>query len=117
MEDNKSFTVLPPHNNKMVWSILCTIFCCLVGGIAAIIYSSKSNSLYNAALISSDDSLRQSLYYQSEDKNKTAQTWITVSIICGIIAFLIQIIFGVGFLHSMIISTEGMLQHLIRKFP
>ena len=30
--------VLPPHSNKMAWSIICTLFCCLVGGIDVIIF-------------------------------------------------------------------------------
>ena len=76
---------LPPHNNKMVWAVLCTVFCCLVGGIIAIVYSSRSNGIYNNALIASDPALQQSLYYESEKANKTAQTWITISIIAGIL--------------------------------
>ena len=76
---------LPPHANKMMWSVLCTVFCCLLGGIFAIVYSSRSNGLYNSALVASDPTLQQSLYYQSEKANKTAQTWITISIIAGIL--------------------------------
>lgn len=78
---------LPPHNNKMVWAVLCTVFCCLLGGILAIVYSSKSNNLYNNALFTNDLSMQNTLYYQSEQANKTAQTWITVSIITGILGF------------------------------
>ena len=84
--------VLPPHSNKMVWAVLCTLFCCLVGGIVAIVYSAESNSLYNSALLTLNDQTRQNLYYESEKKNKTAQTWITVSIIFGciyLIAFMV----------------------------
>lgn len=33
-------------NNYLVWSILATIFCCLPFGIAAIVYSSKVDSLW-----------------------------------------------------------------------
>lgn len=81
---NTTFDILPPHSNKMVLSIICTIFCCLLGGIIAIVYSSKSNNLYNAAMCSNDVALRQSLYYQSVSCNKTATTWIIISIIVGI---------------------------------
>lgn len=35
-----------PPSNYMVWSILVTIFCCLIGGIVAIVYSSKVNFLW-----------------------------------------------------------------------
>lgn len=77
--------ILPPHNNRMAMSIICTLFCCLIGGIIAIINSSKSNSLYNSALISSDDSMKQNLYFQSEASNKTARTWIIVSLVVGAI--------------------------------
>ncbi|MBO4427383.1 MAG: CD225/dispanin family protein [Bacteroidales bacterium] len=74
------------HSNKMVWAILTTIFCCLVGGIVAIIYSSKSNSLYHSALLTTDDGLRNSLLLQSEEYNKKAGNWILVNIIFGFIA-------------------------------
>ena len=66
--------ILPPHNNRMAMSIICTIVCCLVGGIIAIVYSAKSNELYTSATVASDDSLKQSLYLQSEQKNRTART-------------------------------------------
>ncbi len=41
--------------NYLVWSILTTVFCCLPGGIVAIVYSGKVNTAlalgdYNAAL-------------------------------------------------------------------
>ena len=76
---------LPPHNNKMVWAVLSTVFCWLIGGIFAIVYASRSNGLYNNALIASDSALQQSLYYESERANKTAQTWITINIIAGLL--------------------------------
>ena len=85
-------TILPPHSNKMTMSIVVTIFCCLIGGIIAIINSSKSNELYNNAVMTSDEELKKSLYAQSEQKNKTAQTWITVSLVVGIVYALLMII-------------------------
>lgn len=84
--------IIPAHSNKMAMSIICTLFCCLIGGIIAIVNSSKSNSLYNQAMFSTDDVIKASLYQQSEKTNKTAQTWITVSIITGIIVYLAYII-------------------------
>ena len=88
----RSSFILPPHSNKMAMSIICTLFCCLIGGIIAIIYSSKTNNLYNSAMLSNDDSMKQNLYYQSEASNKTAKTWITISIICGVIYVIAVII-------------------------
>ena len=86
---NQPQYILPAHKNKMAMSIICALFCCLVGGIIAIINSSKSNNLYNSALMTNDDSLKQNLFMQSEDANKTAQTWITVSLIVGILYIVI----------------------------
>ena len=74
------------HSNKMVWAILTTIFCCLIGGIMAIIYSSKSNSLYHSALLTTDQGLQNNLLLQSEQYNKKAGNWILVNIIWGFIA-------------------------------
>lgn len=84
--------ILPPHKNRMVMSILCTLLCCQLGGIIAIVYSSKSNSAYNSALICVDDTSKSNLYYQSEQYNKTAKTWIIVSLITGIVAIVLYII-------------------------
>lgn len=81
----KSTFILPPHSNKMAMSVICTLFCCLIGGIIAIVNSSKSNNLYNSAMYTQDDSMKSALYYQSEAANKTAQTWITISLAFGAI--------------------------------
>lgn len=86
--------ILPPHKNKMAMSIICTLFCCLIGGIIAIINASKSNDQYNSAMYASDSSLKQNLYYQSEMSNKTAQTWITISLIVGLLYVIVMIILG-----------------------
>lgn len=94
-ETTTSKFLLPAHSNKMVLSVICTLFCCLIGGIIAIINSSKSNSLYNSAMFASDDALKQSLYYESEAKNKTAQTWITVSLVCGAVYMVGVVIFTI----------------------
>lgn len=87
--------ILPAHKNKMVLSILCTLFCCIIGGIVAIVHSSKSNSLYNNAMYASDSSVKQTLFLQSEEKNKKAQTWIVLSIVFGIIWELATVILAV----------------------
>ena len=88
----KSSYILPTHSNRMAMSIICTLFCCLIGGIIAIVNSSKSNNLYNSAMLSNDDSMKQNLYYQSEASNKTAKTWIIISLICGVIYVIVLII-------------------------
>ena len=95
--------ILPPHKNKMAMSIICTLFCCLIGGIVAIVYASKSNSLYESAMFASDNSLRQNLYFQSDMSNKTAQTWITISLITGLLYVILMIILAaVGALAEML---------------
>jgi len=38
----------PNVPNHLVWAILCTLFCCLPGGIVAIIYASKVDGLVAA---------------------------------------------------------------------
>ncbi len=98
----KSSFILPPHSNKMAISIICTLFCCLIGGIIAIVNSWKSNSLYNSAMLSTDDSMKSNLYYQSESSNKTAQTWITISLITGAVyVFAVIILAAAGVLADL----------------
>ena len=86
---------VPFHSNKLVMAILCTLFCCQIGGIIAIIYSARSNSTYRSAMFSPDDATRQSLYYQSEQENKTAKTWIIVSLCTGLAGVLAYVVYGV----------------------
>ena len=88
--------ILPAHSNKLALSIICTIFCCQIGGIVAIIYSSNSNSLYNSALHATDDDLRYSLYLQSEEKNRTARIWIIVSLAFGVLYMSILLILALA---------------------
>ena len=90
------------HSNKMVWAILTTIFCCLVGGIVALIYSSKSNSLYHSALLTTDQGLQNNLLMQSEEYNRKAGTWIWINIIFGFVAEGgLVILFWAGLLGSL----------------
>ena len=85
--------VLPPHNNLMIWSILATLFCCLVGGIVAIVYSANSNSAYRNAMITTDPALKQSLYNESEAENKKAKTWLWVSVGACLLIIIVYAIF------------------------
>ncbi len=90
--------ILPFHKNRLALAILCTLFCCQIGGIIAIVYAAKSNSSYRGAMYSQDDSTRQALYYQSEQENKTARTWIIVSIctgLAGVIAYIALVTLGI----------------------
>ena len=80
-----------PHSNLLVWSILVTIFCCMVAGIVAIVYSAQSNSYYTQFLSSSDQANRQTLYNESLRANKTAKTWIIISAVSGVIVLLLYL--------------------------
>jgi len=88
--------MIPIHSDKMVWAILVTIFCCLVGGIIAIVKSAQSNSLYNSAILARDNDVRNTLFAQSEEKNRSANTWIIISVIVGLSGVLVYILtFGI----------------------
>lgn len=89
---HQSSFMLPPHSNQMALAIICTLFCCLIGGIIAIVKSSQSNTLYNNAVLATDDSLKQDLYYQSEESNRTARTWIIISLIFGVLCIILPLI-------------------------
>ena len=91
---NSSGIIIPSHSNMMAMSIICTIFCCIIGGIIAIVNSSSSNSLYNSAILTENDDLKQSLLLQSEAKNRTAKIWIIISLVPGVLLWVIMF-FGV----------------------
>ena len=63
----------PKPDNYLVWSILVTVVCCLAGGIVAIIYSSKVNSLWD-----------QGRYNEAIEASSTAKTWCIVSAVVGV---------------------------------
>jgi hypothetical protein len=63
----------PP--NYLVFSILVTLFCCLIGGIIAIIYSAQVNSRW----MNRD-------YAGARRASQTAFTWCWVSLVIGLIA-------------------------------
>ena len=92
--------ILPPHSNKMLVSIICALLCFRLGGIIAIVHSAKSNNLYNTATLSPDDYTKQMLYYQSEASNKSAHTWIVISLIVAVIYWIIVIILVIAQLSS-----------------
>ena len=60
--------------NYMVGAILTTLFCCLIGGIVAIIYSSQVNT-----------KLAQGDVEGAKAASKSARTWIIVNLIAGLV--------------------------------
>ena len=58
--------------NHMVGAILTTIFCCLIGGIVAIVYASQVNT-----------KLAQGDIEGAKAASKSAQNWITASVAIG----------------------------------
>ena len=60
--------------NYMVWSILSTLFCCLIGGIVAIVYSSKVNT-----------KLAQGDIEGAKAASKAAKGWNIANLVVGFI--------------------------------
>lgn len=74
-------------NNHLAWSIITTVLCCQLGGIVAIVYSAKVDSLYNAGD-----------YIGADNASQTAKNWNIGSMIVGGIIGIIYMgamIFGV----------------------
>lgn len=74
----------PNINNYLIWSILCTIFCCLPCGIVGIVYSNKVNTALNMGNI--EEAIKSS---------KTAKTWNLVGTIVGAVIALIYILIAI----------------------
>lgn len=66
----------PMPNTYLIWSVLATIFCCLIPGIVAIIMSSSVSTKYFNGDIEG-----------AKRASRRAEIWIIVSIVCGIIWF------------------------------
>ncbi|HEY2738752.1 MAG TPA: CD225/dispanin family protein [Thermoanaerobaculia bacterium] len=64
----------------LVWSILVTVFCCLPGGIISIIFASKANS-----------AKRMGDFEAARLAAKQAKTWLTVSVVAGLLLGLLGI--------------------------
>jgi hypothetical protein len=75
--------------NYLVQAILVTLCCCLPGGIAAIVYASKVNSL-----------LDQGDYEGAVEASENAKKWCMISLVAGIIGNVVvgvlQFIAGAG---------------------
>lgn len=85
MENNNTVTRANSFVNKpdsyLVWSILSTVLCCMPFGIAAIVYSTKVDSLWN-----SGDELG------AQDASKKAKMWMLIAVGCGVLAYIIIVI-------------------------
>lgn len=71
--------------NHLVGAILTTIFCCQIGGIIAIIYAAQVNTKLACGDV---DGARAA--------SKTANTWIMVNIITGVLIGIIYFIAGMA---------------------
>lgn len=65
----------PMPSTYLIWSILCTIFCCFIPGIIAIIFSSQVSSKYYSGDIEG-----------AKKSSRLAQIWIIVSVVIGVLA-------------------------------
>ena len=66
--------------NYMIGSILTTLFCCLISGIVAIVYSSQVNT-----------KLAQGDIEGAKAASKTAKTWIIINLAIGLLYALLVI--------------------------
>jgi hypothetical protein len=70
-----------PPKNYLVWSILVTLFCCLIPGIVAIVFSAQVNGLW-----------AQGRYADAQRMSARAKTWVLVSAVLGLIVIVINVI-------------------------
>lgn len=77
----------PAVPNHMVLAILTTVFCCLIGGIIAIIYSAQVNT-----------KLAQGDIAGAQSASKTAMGWIIANIVIGLLGSL-------GYVILMVLAT------------
>ncbi|MGH9971877.1 MAG: CD225/dispanin family protein [Pyrinomonadaceae bacterium] len=73
-----------PPPNYLVPAILVTIFCCLPGGVASIIYASQVNSKYQAGDIAG-----------AEEASKKAKMWAMISAGAGLVLIVLVVILNV----------------------
>ncbi|TDB89307.1 CD225/dispanin family protein [Actinomadura sp. KC216] len=74
-----------PPPNYLVWTILATIFCCIPVGIVSIVFSSQVNSKWAAG--------DQAGAYKA---SKNAKTWLTVTVVLGLIAGVLSLIYNLS---------------------
>ena len=74
--------------NHLAWAILMTLFCCLPGGIVALVYASRVDSLVATGNID-----------QARDASDKARLWCLLSLftpIIGVLAYFLLMAMGVG---------------------
>ena len=86
-----------PPDNKLVWSILVTLFCCLPFGIVAIIKSAEVNSKWSAGDVAG-----------ANQAAADAGKWIKWSVIVSIVAAVIGIVFW-------ILSSSSAAERLLQR--
>ena len=89
-----------PPDNKLVWSILVTLFCCLPFGVVAIIKSAEVNSKWNAGDVAG-----------ANQSAAEAGRWIKWSVITAIIIDVLAVLLWfllVVVLAASSSSTNGM---------
>jgi len=62
--------------NYLVWAILCTLCCCLPGGIVSIVYSAKVDGLVASGYIE-----------QARDASNKAKMWAMISAGVGFVVY------------------------------
>ena len=88
-----------PPDNKLVWSILVTLFCCLPFGIVAIIKSAEVNSKWSSGDVAGANQA-------AADAGKWIKWSVIVGILGAVIGFLFWIVVVVGLAASS--NTSGM---------
>jgi len=71
----------PKPDNYLVWSILATLFCCLIPGIVAIVYAAQVDTKW-----------MMGDYAGAREAAKTARTWTLVAFILGLAGIIAYII-------------------------
>lgn len=82
-------------DNNLVWAILSTVFCCLPLGIIAVINSSKVDNLW-----------RVGEYAAAEEAAANSRKYVKWGVICGIISWLLFIIFEFAFIYNLASSND-----------
>ena len=71
-KDNNRYEPMP--STYLIWSVLCTIFCCFIPGIIAIIFSSQVSSKYYSGDIEG-----------ARRASRNAEGWIIASFVLGVL--------------------------------
>lgn len=82
----------PEIKDRSTLAILCILFCGIITGVIALIFSSEAMRLYNRMKSSSSESECNSLYKKALSRDKTAEMWIQISLFIPV-SFLLLFIF------------------------